>query len=126
MVKSKAFEKKFVMPRAKAILRNGLNARELMLYLPKDLIVGENVRSIGAQIEKLFERYGVPIYVKIKIWPKDYDKLPECGFKFGKGVMEYYKKHELPVVLYPPALSRTERKRLKEAMEDFKRRNGIE
>ena len=66
-VKSKAFEEKFVMPRAKAILRNGLNARGLILYLPKDLIVGENVRSIEAQIENLFERYGVSIYIKINM-----------------------------------------------------------
>ncbi len=57
---------------------------------------------------------------KIKIWPKDYDKLVENGFKFGEGVLEYYKKHGTPVVLYPPALSRKERKRLRAAIEELK------
>ena len=57
---------------------------------------------------------------RVLIWPKDYDKLVENGFKFGKGVLEYYKKHGTPVVLYPPALSRKERKRLKEAIEELK------
>ena len=65
-IKSKVFEKKFVIPGAKAILRNGLNARELILYLPKDLIVGENLRSIEEEIENLFERYGVSIDAKIE------------------------------------------------------------
>lgn len=63
---------------------------------------------------------------KIKIWPKDYDILAKNGFEFGKGVLEYYKKHKTPVILFPPALSRKERKRLKEAIEEFKKRNGIE
>ena len=62
---------------------------------------------------------------KIKIWPKDYDILAESGFEFGEGVLEYYKRHNIPVVLIPPALSREGRKRLKEAIEEFKRRNGI-
>ena len=63
---------------------------------------------------------------RIKIWPKDYDILAESGFEFGKGVLEHYKKHGTPVVLFPPWLPTSERKRLKEAIEEFKRKNGIE
>ena len=63
---------------------------------------------------------------RILIWPKDYNKLKEGGFKFDDKVLEYYKKHRLPVILFPPAMSRTERKRLKEAIKEFKRINDIE
>ena len=68
--------------------------------------------------------YGIK--AKIKIWPKDYDILPERGFEFGKGVLEYYKKHGTPVILFPPWLPHSERKKLKEAIEEFKKKNGIE
>ena len=63
---------------------------------------------------------------KIKIWPKDYDILAESGVDFGKGVLEYYKKHGTPVILFPPWLPHSERKKLKEAIEEFKKKNGIE
>ncbi len=64
--------------------------------------------------------------LKILIWPKNYDILKEYGFEFDDRVLEYYKKHKLPVILFPPALSRKERKKLKEDIEEFKRINGID
>ena len=63
---------------------------------------------------------------KIKIWPKDYDILTESGFEFKDYVLEYYKKHGTPVILYPPALSREDKRRLREAIEEFKKKHGIE
>ena len=78
-------------------------------------------------IEKMkYNRYLGATRHKIKIWPKNYDILAESGFEFGEGVLEYYKKHGTPVILYPPAVSRKERKRLKNAIEEFKKENGIE
>ena len=63
--------------------------------------------------------------LKIKIWPKNYDVLAKSGFEFSKSVLKYYKKHGTPVIFFSPSLSRAERKRLKEAIEEFKRKNGI-
>jgi len=63
---------------------------------------------------------------RVLIWPKDYDRLIEDGIDAKPEVIERMKKSKTALVLHPPALNRAERKRLKEAIEEFKRRNGIE
>ena len=63
---------------------------------------------------------------RVLIWPKDYSRLIVDGIDAEPEVIERMSKQKVPLVLYPPALSREERKRLKEAIEEFKRRHGIE
>ncbi len=62
---------------------------------------------------------------RVLIWPKDYDRLIKDGIDAEQEVIERMKKNKAALVLYPPALSRKERKRLKEAIEEFKRINRI-
>ena len=61
---------------------------------------------------------------RVLIWPKDYDRLD--GIDAEPEVIERIKKGRMALVLYPPALSREDKRRLREAIEEFKRKHGIE
>jgi len=102
------------------------------------LIIGDNYieskelnvhkRVEANNIKKIkFERTVGGTGSRIFIWPKDYGILRENGFELNKQWSdEYRKKHNIAVIIYPPSLKREERKRLKEAIEEFKKRHGIE
>jgi len=82
----------------------------------KNFYVNYHIKVSVNNIRKIkYERDIGGTGTRILIWPKYYEKLKECGFKFDDKVLEYYKKHRLPVILFPPAMSRAERKRLKGA-----------
>ena len=58
--------------------------------------------------------------------PKSYDYFIENSDGMERHNYYYAQEHNMPITLPLPALSRKERKRLKEVIEEFKRRNGIE
>ena len=85
------------------------------------IVQSQNIRKM--KYERDIGRTGS----RILIWPNDYEVLREYGFNLNpRYTTEWRKEHNIAVILYPPAMSRAERKRLKEAIEEFKRINGIE
>ncbi len=60
------------------------------------------------------------------VWPKDYNYFIESSDGIERHNYYAAMEKKLPLQFRLPALSRKDRKRLKEAIEEFKRMNGIE
>ncbi len=100
-------------------------------YKPDRYEVAVEDDKIFVKVNKMVTLSGDNIeHIEIKrnvliVKPKSYDYFIENSDGMERHNYYYAQEHNMPITLPLPALSRAERKRLKEAIEEFKRRNGI-